>query len=317
MTGRARNERRSDGPHFGVLLVPDLPGQHSFGVRELPALARAAEQLGLHRVAVDDHLLHVVPAYDPVACLAAIAVTTQRIRIAVEVMVLPLRHPVRVAQAITTLDHLSGGRVELGVGVGGEWPVEYAALGVDVRTRGNRADEALEALTALWGPSPASFHGRHYDFADVALRPSPLQLPHPPIAVGGRSRAALRRAARFADRWDGIFLDPGQYQERAGALQGLAAQTGRQVGMGLVAWLAAGPRRSARAALAATLEPFYQTPLQRIERFLIYGPPPALRQRVSELIAVGAREVTLIPVGDPLEQLAAIAELAASLAVTP
>ncbi|HZD65224.1 MAG TPA: TIGR03619 family F420-dependent LLM class oxidoreductase [Acidimicrobiales bacterium] len=281
----------------------DLPG--------LAARAARAEAVGLHRVAVSDHLVYHVPTFDPVVCLTAMATATTRVRLATEVMVLPLRHPVQVAQSVASLDVLSGGRIELGVGVGGEWPHEYAAVGIDPRTRGHRADEALAVVKALWEGGPVTFEGRHFRLDGVDLGLRPVQAEDLPIVVGGRSEAALARAARLGDRWDGIFFDSVSYARRVGRLRELADQAGRRVDTGLVVWGCIGPpREQARALLAETLEGFYQLPFERFARSALWGDLDDCRSRLEELTAAGASDVTVIPVGDLDEELEALGALA-------
>lgn len=293
----------------GALLVPELPGGRPFGVRELVELGVRAETLGLPRVGVSDHLLHRVGVHDPVAVLGALAVATERVRLECAVLQLPLRHPVQVAQSFATLDHLSRGRVELGVGVGGEDPSEYRAVGLDARARGGRADEALEVLAALWSGEPATFAGRHFALDGVALSVLPVQRPGPPVVVGGRGPAALRRAARFADRWDGIFLDPTGYARRVAELDERAGEEGRTVGKGLVAWCCAGPSAVSRPSLAHVLPTFYGVGWERLSRYAVAGTAEQCADQLAGLRDAGAADLLLIPVGDPHQQLEAIAEI--------
>ncbi|MGH9081868.1 MAG: LLM class flavin-dependent oxidoreductase [Acidimicrobiales bacterium] len=298
----------------GALLVPGLPGGPSFGAGDLVRLGVRAEALGLDRVGVSDHLLHRAGAHDPVAVLGALAAATERVRIESAVLQLPLRHPVQVAQSFTTLDHLSGGRVELGVGIGGEDPDEHRAVGLDPRRRAQRADEALSLLPALWSGEPVTFSGRQFALDAVTLAPRPVQRPHPPIVVGGRASAALDRAARLAQRWDGIFLDPTQYARRAAELDERAGWLGRTVGKGLVAWICTGASVTASAAMLADVLPsFYGVGWERLARFALWGPPARCAGRLAELREAGATDFLLIPVGEPDRQLEALAETAEQL----
>ncbi|MGH9065217.1 MAG: LLM class flavin-dependent oxidoreductase [Acidimicrobiales bacterium] len=290
-----------------MLFVPDP--ESGFDLAGLARRAARAETLGLHRVAVSDHLVYHVPTFDPVVCLAVMATATERVRLASEVLVLPLRHPVQVAQSFASLDVLSGGRIELGVGVGGEWPREYAAVGLDPHTRGRRADESLEVVRALWDGGPVTYEGHHFSLDEVQLGLRPVQHGHPPIVVGGRSEAALLRATRLGDRWDGIFYDPAAYAKRAVRVRELAGAAGRDVGTGLVIWGCVGSREEARARMQATLERFYQLPFERFARSVLWGDLDDCRERLDELAAAGASDITVIPVGDPDEQLEALGEL--------
>ncbi len=114
---------------------------------------------------------------------------------------MPLRHPTPVAKQIATLDHLTGGRFVFGVGIGGEFPREYEGCGVPLNERGARLSEGIEVIRKLWTGERVSHGGRFYNFKDVKMTPVPRQPGGPPIWCGGRSEAALRRAARLADGW--------------------------------------------------------------------------------------------------------------------
>ncbi len=132
--------------------------------------------------------------------LAYLAAKTKRIRLATGVLVLPLRAPIHAARAIVGMDILSGGRFDLGVGVG--WnQEEFDAVGVDIRERGARTDEMLEMLQMFWSSEDVKFRGRHYDIPSAPFDPKPLTKPRPRVFVGGFADAALRRAAK----WDGWY----------------------------------------------------------------------------------------------------------------
>lgn len=144
-----------------------------------------------------------IPIPDPIAWLSWAAGMTERIRLGTGVLILPQRNPLVLAKELATLDVLSNGRLELGVGVG--WlQEEFEAIGIDFATRGRRTDEMLEAMTRLWSEPSTKYDGDHIAFAEVAANPKPIQSPIP-IVVGGKAAAAGRRAARFAR---GFFIGP-------------------------------------------------------------------------------------------------------------
>jgi alkanesulfonate monooxygenase SsuD/methylene tetrahydromethanopterin reductase-like flavin-dependent oxidoreductase (luciferase family) len=128
------------------------------------------------------------------------------------VYLLPLRHPAAVAKQIATLDRLAQGRLILGVGVGGEFPNEFALAGMPVNERGPRLTEAIEVLRKLWSGEKVSHHGRFYSFPEVQQLPSPWQPGGPPIWCGGRSDAALARAGRIADGYFSYVVTPEMYR---------------------------------------------------------------------------------------------------------
>src|SRR4051794_3454555 len=184
------------------------PWEADAGPAELASIARAADRLGFHYVASCDHV--AIPRrladamgttwYDPVATLAWLAGVTERVRLLSHVAVVGLRHPLLTAKQYATLDHLSGGRLILGVGAG-HVREEFEALGVDFAGRGAVLDESIDALRKALGPEEfPEPHGKLYDFEGLGQRPRPAQ-PRVPVWVGGSSPAAVRRAALKGDGW--------------------------------------------------------------------------------------------------------------------
>jgi probable F420-dependent oxidoreductase len=133
---------------------------------------------------------------DALSVMAFIIGATRRVRVDTSVLVVPYHHPLALAKALSTMDVLSGGRLDVSVGVGHAIR-EFEVLGVSFADRGAITDETLEAMLELWRSDEPSFHGRHFDIAGLAFEPKPIQQPRPPIYVGGNSNAALRRAARY------------------------------------------------------------------------------------------------------------------------
>ncbi len=140
--------------------------------------------------------------YDPLFVFQAAAGVTTTLRFCTGILILPQRPALLTAKEVLSLDHLTSGRFELGVGSGWSWE-EYAALGVPFERRGRRMDEYIEAIRAAWTEERASYRGEFVQFDDVVLNPKPLTPGGPPIIVGGDSAAAMRRAARLGDGWYG------------------------------------------------------------------------------------------------------------------
>ena len=150
---------------------------------------------------VDRHHYPAMHRYDPWAVFSYLAALTKRIRFGHGVYILPLRNPFVTARGLATLDVLSNGRAMLGLGVG--WNrEEFQDVGENFENRGQRANEIIQILKALWTQDTVEFQGRYYSFGPVNFEPKPVQKPHPPILVGGNSPAALRRAAKLGDGWD-------------------------------------------------------------------------------------------------------------------
>ena len=176
----------------------------------------------------DDHppIAPDVPTFDVLVFLASLATATSRIRLGTWVYNLALRSPFVAARAVQTLDHISGGRVEFGVGAG--WlRGEFEAVGVDFASRGRRLDEAIGVLRALWREVAPEFHGSIFDFDEVRFEPKPIQ-GEVPIHVGGESPAALRRAVRRGDGWIGMDATVDSAREKVGALWQIAESAGRE-----------------------------------------------------------------------------------------
>ncbi len=175
--------------------------------------ATLAEGLGYDSVWVGDHVAFAVPILDPLLQLAQLAVYSERLLLGTAVFLLPLRHPTLVAKQVATLDLLCGGRLVFGVGVGGEFPSEYAACGVALEERGARLSEAIPLLRRLWSGEPVQHAGRFWSLPSIQMLPPPAQAGGPAIWCGGRSQAALRRIGRMGDGWVSYVVTPAQYQE--------------------------------------------------------------------------------------------------------
>jgi probable F420-dependent oxidoreductase len=202
---------KGSGPLFGIQgsgqLVEGPPDPGLF--RDI---AQTAEDLGYDSIWAGDHISYRNPILDVVVALSTFAAVTERITIGAGVVLLPLRHPSIVAKEFASLDYVSSGRVVLGVGVGGEGELDFAAVGVDPRERGARTDEAMRALRELFRGGAAAFEGRFFSFEGIEIEPRPARPGGPPLWVGGRSEAAIRRAATLGDGWMPIWVSPERFR---------------------------------------------------------------------------------------------------------
>lgn len=203
-----------------------------------------AEALGFESVWLPEHLVFPVdmagspfpgddhppvppslPVFEPFAYLAFLAGKTDRIRLGTHVYNVGLRHPFHTARGVATVDIVSGGRLEFGVGA--SWLAsEWRAAGLDFDSRGRRVDETLAVCRRLWTEETVEHHGEFFDFDAVMFEPKPIQQPHPPVIVGGESAAALRRAARH-DGWIGLDHTPDSAAVRVKELHRLREEAGR------------------------------------------------------------------------------------------
>jgi probable F420-dependent oxidoreductase len=184
------------------------PWEETATVADLVRVARAAEAAGFGFVGVCDHVAlppveytkHMTPTwFDPVATLGYLAAATSTVRLLSVVYIAAYRHPLVGAKSFMTLDHLSDGRVILGVGAG-HVQTEFEALGLDFSTRGAQLNESIDAMRAAFADTYSEFSGRFYQYGQVGLAPRPVQSTLP-IWIGGSSRAALRRVAERGDGW--------------------------------------------------------------------------------------------------------------------
>ncbi len=187
------------------------------------------ESLPFDSLWVGGHVASRNPSPEAMVALAWLTARTERVRVGTAILLLPLYPPAIVAKQIADLDRASGGRVTLGVGVGGEYPSEFAACGVPIDERGARTDEAIPLLRELWTGDPVTHHGRFANFDDVRIHPAPAQGPGLPIVVAGRQPVAMRRAARLGDGWMPYLYSPRRYADSVETIRATAASDGRDL----------------------------------------------------------------------------------------
>ncbi|HEX5940483.1 MAG TPA: LLM class flavin-dependent oxidoreductase [Dehalococcoidia bacterium] len=264
--------------------------------------ALAAEAAGLDGVFAGDHVTFHGLGNDGLLNLVPIAAVTSRLELKTCVYLLALRHPTTVALQCAMLDQLSNGRFSLGVGVGGEDPNEFWACGVDPRTRGARTNEAMQILRSLWTQDETSFHGEHFQLERVRLQPKPLSENGVRIQVGGRSDAALRRAARYGDGWTGIWNSVRRFKEAQEKVREWAAAAGRadhEFEFGMQFWCAVDDSpEAAREQVAARMEGFYRLPFSAFEKYVPYGPAEYVAGFISPYVEAGCRHANLVMVGE-------------------
>jgi alkanesulfonate monooxygenase SsuD/methylene tetrahydromethanopterin reductase-like flavin-dependent oxidoreductase (luciferase family) len=269
---------------------------------EVAEAARRAEQAGYASIWVGDHLKCPAPVLDAPTCLAVAATVTARVELGFSVMLLGLRPLAWAAKQIATLQLLSGNRVRLGVGVGGEFPQEYEAAEVPLQRRGARLDNALALLPRFLEPG-----------TEHSLEPP---APMPPILVGGRSDRALERAARFGDAWLPMWMSPETLAQRGERLAQLSAEHGRPapgISLLVLAHVDEDAAR-ARAEADAHLRGQYGMPLDRVERWTACGAADQIAEFLESYTRVGVDEVLLLPLGSrPLEQIERLSEVTAAI----
>jgi alkanesulfonate monooxygenase SsuD/methylene tetrahydromethanopterin reductase-like flavin-dependent oxidoreductase (luciferase family) len=297
-----------------------------FGAAALPEPERewlaAAEQLPIESVWQGGHLLPPSPTGEAITRLALMTAWTERVRVGSAILLLPLYPPVIVAKQLADLDSRSGGRLSVGVGVGGEFAHEFESVGVPLSERGARTDEAIEVLRKLWRGGPASHHGRFFDFDEIELRPvrppgaeaSAMQPGGPPLLVSGRKLPAMRRAARLGDGWMPYLLSPDAYASSVSSIREEAAAIGRELGsFEWMMYLYTSIRRDgdrAREDAANFLGGAYgDKSSAMLDRIAPSGTPEEVAVRLQQYVDAGVRHFIISPAAptDTLEivQLAA------------
>jgi alkanesulfonate monooxygenase SsuD/methylene tetrahydromethanopterin reductase-like flavin-dependent oxidoreductase (luciferase family) len=275
-------------------------------------LARAAGE-GVDHLCVGDHVSFFVGAgSDGLITASALLAAQAELPVYVAVYLLPLRHPVPVARQLATIAELFPGRLTLGTGIGGEDRHEIQICGVDPRTRGRRMDESLRIVRAVADGRPITFDGEFFSLQDAQIVPAPS--PRIPLVVGGRSGAAVSRAARLGDGWLGIWVSPRRYAAVRDQITLEATQAGRDASRfehALNVWCGFAPtREGARGLLATQMEAFYQTPFEPFERYSPFGTPEDVAEFLTPYIESGCSTINVIPcASDDESAIAAVGEL--------
>jgi len=253
-----------------------------------------------------------VPSLDGLQVLSYAAAISERISLGIGVIVLPRRNPVSLARDLASIDHLSQGRLRVGVGLGvGDPRDEMLGFPSDRRVR--RLTEGVSVMRALWTQDVARHDGQIYSFSGVHSQPKPMQQSGPPIWLGARAPTALKRAARIADGWIGAGSSSGQdFAEQAVLLREAIDAEGRDpttFPMAKRVYVAVEPNeRRARARMSDLLEAKYQRPGMGA-LWAVCGPVERCAADLEALIESGATELILNPLYDELVQIDALAEV--------
>ena len=276
-------------------------------IDDLVSLVQLVERSGYDSLWVGDHIAFAVPILDPLLQLAQAAVVSRKLTLGTSVYLLPLRHAVPVAKQVSTLDHLTEGRLIFGVGVGGEFPKEYQACGVPREQRGARLSEAIPLLRKLWSGEAVTHDGRYYGgFSDITMRPPARQPNGPPIWTAGRTPAALRRTGRLADGWLSYVVTPEMYRDGLASIEQAVHAAGRTLtdfGTGHLLFARIDDTyEQALDAATETLSVRYAMDFRRpAQRYCALGPPQQIAEKIREFHAAGLRHVILDLLG-PYEQ---------------
>ncbi|MFF8727123.1 LLM class flavin-dependent oxidoreductase [Streptomyces sp. NPDC015171] len=282
----------------------------SFTLTGLRAFLRRAEELGFESAWTQESVLGAWPLLSPIEIMTYAAACTERMRLGCAVFVTPLHNPVQLAKSLATLDHLSAGRLEVGVATGGQGR-PFAAFGIDGEGLVSRFLEHLTVMKALWTEPRVTLDGRFWQLDDAAMEPKPVQRPHPPVWFGAAVPNALRRAVRHGDGFFGAGSQTtARFAEQVKVVREALAEQGRAPATFPIAkrvYIAVGPhdetlRERARDVLSA----MYGRP-DDLSGVAVYGTPEQCVAGLREVAAAGAERILLTPLFDEAEQLELLA----------
>ncbi len=282
--------------------------------RRIRAFLERAEGLGVGSVWVVEQILGRIASLEPVELLTYAAALTGRVRLGAAVLLTALRSPVHLAKSLATLDHLSGGRLTVGVGLGAS-PGVYPAFGLSAARRAARFAEGVRLMKRLWTEPAVTFEGEFWRLDRAVVEPKPVQQPHPPIWFGGHHPDALRRAVALGDGFMGAgSVSTAQFAEEVRLLRRLLLEAGRDpeaFPVGKRVYLAIDRDRDrAGRRLAEWFEAFYGRP-ELAARVAVWGDVPECLDGLARVVAAGARLILLNPVFDELEHLERLATVVA------
>ncbi len=291
--------------------IPQVSPTEPVDVEPIGRVARKAEELGFESLWTLDQVLGGSRNLEPVSLLSYVAAITSRVRLGTAVFVLPQHNPVQLAKELATLDVLSGGRVDAGFGIGNDVAPHNAAFGIPTGRRVKLLTESLAVMRALWSDRTATYEGEFFQLHDIRMEPKPVQRPGPPVWFGGRVEPALRRAVRLGDAWMG----PGSssiedFREHFGVLKQALEAADRDPATFTISkrlYLAIDDNRErAEGRLREWFAHVYGS-ADLANQVAVWGPESYIRERIEEVVDIGAEHMLLHPVFDFDDHLEALA----------
>jgi probable F420-dependent oxidoreductase len=291
-----------------AIAIPQYVGDEGFDTSGFRAHLNRAEELGFDSAWAQEQILAPAPTLGPLGALTYAAACTQRLRLGCAVFVTPLHNPLHLAKSIVTLDHLSHGRVEVGVGIGGRVR-PFAAFGVDPDGLVARFNEGIALMKACWTEPEIRFDGRFWQLDGATMMPKPVQKPHPPIWFGANQPAALRRAVKLGDGFFGAGSQTtAQFAEQVQIVRAELERQGRdpagfRIAKRVYLHVDDDPAR-ARERIEAALTAHYGRDLSAVA---VSGPPAACAAALQEVADTGAELILLNPLRDDAQQMERLA----------
>jgi probable F420-dependent oxidoreductase len=295
-----------------AISIPQFVSDGTFDPAAFRSYLGRAEELGFHSGWTGEQVLGSMPHLGPMETLSYAAACTERLRLGCAVFVTPLHSPLHLAKSISSLDQLSRGRVEVGVGTGGGFRM-FSAFGVDGQHFVARFTEGLALMRAMWTQDRLDFDGRFWQAHGAAMEPKPFQKPYPPVWFGGSHPQALRRAVRLADGFMGAgSTTTADFVEQARIVAEALAEQGRDPASFRVAkrvYLGVDDdARRARQRTGDALNNLYgYFGMKGIERVGVAGRPGDVAAELAGIAAAGAGLILLNPLFDEAEQMERLA----------
>jgi len=294
-----------------AIAIPQFYADGEFDPAAFRSYLARAEELGFESAWTQESTLGVSSQFSPVEAMTYAAACTERLRLGCVVFVSTLHSPVHLAKSLTTLDQLSRGRVEVGVGTGGRGR-PFAAFGVDPARYVARFTESVRLMKALWTEPRITFDGEFWQLENAPMEPKPFQKPHPPLWFGGASEPALRRAVRLGDGFFGAGSSPAdRFAEQVQIVRRALVEAGRpaesfpiakRVYIGID-----DDAERARARMNAALEGIYGRRVPAIEAAAITGTAAECVREVNKVAAAGAELILFTALFDQREQMEQLA----------
>ncbi len=291
-----------------AISIPQIVADGTFDPVGFRAYLARAEELGFHSGWTGEQVLGSMPHLGPAETLSYAAACTQQLRLGCAVFVTPVHSPLHLAKTISSLDQLSRGRVEVGVGTGGGFRM-FSAFGVDGQHFVSRFTEGLELMQAAWTQDRVDFDGRFWQARGAAMEPKPFQKPYPPIWFGGSHPNALRRAVRLANGFIGAgSTTTADFVEQARLVREAVTEQGRdpasfRVAKRVYVGVDDDARRAQQRTGDALNDLYGYFGLKGIERVAVAGRPADVAGQLADIAAAGAGLILLNPLFDEAEQM--------------
>ena len=274
--------------------------------------ARRAEELNFESLWTLESITGNVPILEPVTLLAHVSALTQKVRLGTSVMIAPYRNPVQLAKAMGSLDHLSSGRLIVGMGLGNSLE-DYAPFGISSENRVRRFVEVMDVMKALWTEKEARYSGQLWQLEGTQMEPKPVQKPYPPIWMGAGHPRALRRAVRHADGWMGAGASStAQFIENAGYVRTYLEESGRDPATFAVSKRVYMAIDNDEGRAETRLRQWFGDSIYKdadmAARVAVWGSASKCTDKLAEIAEAGAQMLMLNPVYDHMEHLETLAQ---------